>query len=460
MWLSLCEQTHVGRREFLRVGGLALGGLSLPQLLAVQSALGDKLDSQKRSVIFVFLHGGPTQFETFDPKMEAPPEIRSATGEIATSVPGLTFGSTFPRLAAMADRLLVVRSFRTGDGNHDIKPVVGVKTLQANLGSLYARVVGTHRPSNGMPVNCALFPRAVDPDAQPPVTNFGRFDSSGSLGAAYAPFVPGGGGELQADMELRLPRSRLEDRRGLLARLDRLRRSFEASGWLESLDQLQQQAFQTVVGGVAEAFDLSRESPQTLARYDTAPLVAPQAISRRWNNYKYYVDNAQTLGKLLLLARRLCEAGCGFVTVTTGFVWDMHADQNNAGVEEGMQYMGPPLDHALSALIEDIHARGLQERILVVVTGEMGRTPRINNRGGRDHWGGLAPLLLAGGGLPCGAVVGQSSEDGGRPASEPRELEHLMGTIFHHLLDIGQVRLRDDLPRELVRVLTECPTLC
>ncbi len=460
MWLSLYGSSMLGRREFLRIGGLTLGGLSLPKIFAAQTALGAAPDARRRSVIFVFLHGGPSQFETFDPKMTAPPEIRSATGEVPTSVPGITFGGTFPRLAALAHRLLVVRSFRTGDGNHDIKPIVGSKTLQANLGSLYARVVGTHRSWNGMPVNCTLFARAVDSEAQAPVHHFGRFDASGTLGAAYAPFVPGEGGQLQSDMELRLPVARLEDRRQLLRQLDRLRRGWESSGWLESLDRLQQQALQTVVGGVAEAFDLSRESPQTIARYDTASLVAPQAISRKWNNYKYYIDHARTLGKLLLLARRLCEAGCGFVTVTPGFVWDMHADQNNAGVEEGMQYMGPPLDYALSALVEDLYARGLQDQILVVVTGEMGRTPKINDRGGRDHWGELAPLLLVGGSLPQGAVVGQSSHDGARPASDPRNLEHLMGTIFHHLLDVGQVRLRNDLPRELVRILTECPTLC
>ena len=458
MWLRLCEERSLGRREFLRIGGLALGSISLADWFALRAAAG-QIREESRSVIFVFLHGGPTQFETFDPKMTAPAAIRSATGEIATRVPGVTFGSTFPKLASLADRLTIVRSFRTGDGNHDIKPIVGSKTLHANLGSLYARVVGPHRSDNGMPRNVALFARAVSPNAQAPLTTFGRFDSSGNLGAAYAPFAPGAGGSLQADMQLQLPKARLDDRRSLLAQLDRLRRAWDLSGAIDGLDRLQQQAFATLVGGVARAFDLADESPQTIARYDTAPLVNPAAISRKWKNYNYYVDNSQTLGKLLLLARRLCEAGCGFVTVTTGFVWDMHSDENNAGVEEGMQYMGPPLDHALSALVSDIYERGLQDKILVVVTGEMGRTPKINNRGGRDHWGGLTPLLLAGGNLPAGTVIGQSSSDGGQPASEPREIKHLMGTIFRHLLDVGQVRLRRDLPTELVNLITSCPPL-
>jgi len=152
--------------------------------------------------------------------------------------------------------------------------------------------------------------------------------------------------------------------------------------------------------------------------YDTAPLVRPANIDRKWNNYNNYVDNARSLGKLLLLARRLCERGAGFVTVTTNFVWDMHADVNNATVTEGMGYMGPPLDHALSAFVEDLEARGLSEKILLVCCGEMGRTPRINKNGGRDHWGNLTALALHGGGLRLGQVIGQSDRTAGTPATE------------------------------------------
>jgi uncharacterized protein (DUF1501 family) len=150
----------------------------------------------------------------------------------------------------------------------------------------------------------------------------------------------------------------------------------------------------------------------------------------------------------------LCEAGCGFVTVTTNFVWDMHADVNNAGCEEGMGYMGAPLDHALSAFIEDTQARGLDDKILLVACGEMGRTPRVNKGGGRDHWGGLASLLLYGGGLKMGQVIGQSTKDGGEPQSEPISIDHLLATIMGTLLDLGQVRLMSSLPNELVRALT------
>src|SRR5205807_8739110 len=140
-------------------------------------------------------------------------------------------------------------------------------------------------------------------------------------------------------------------------------------------------------------------------------------------------DNAMTLGKLLLLARRLCERGAGFVTVTTNFVWDMHADVNNATITEGMSYMGPPLDQALSAFLDAVKQRGLDEKILLVAWGEMGRTPRINKNGGRDHWGGLAPLLLAGGGLKMGQVIGQSTGNAGEPNSEPIRNKHLISTV-------------------------------
>ena len=454
--LSFCEsQRRYARRDFLRVGGLALGGLTLPSLLASRAAAAEAGRAVRdRSVIFLFMHGGPSQKETFDPKMGAPAGVRSATGEIATRLPGITFGSTFEKLALLADKFSIVRSFRTGNGNHDIKPIVCRDTIGANIGSLYARVAGTNDAQNGMPLNVALYPRAVDDETMPAIKQFGDFESTGALGNAYTPFVPGGGGSLQESMKLAIPRERLDDRKSLLATLDRIKRDADASGELEGLDRFQQQAFDTIVGGVADAFDLAKEDPATIAMYDTAPLVRPDQISTAWKNYPRYVDNAKSLGKLLLLARRLCEAGCGFITVTTNFVWDMHSDQNNAGVEEGMQYMGVPFNHAVSAFLKDVEARGLSDKILLVCCGEMGRTPKINNRGGRDHWGGLAPLLLSGGGLKKGQVIGQSTADGGQPATSPIEIKNLVSTIMHTLLDVGEVRTMTNVPADVARIIT------
>ncbi len=244
----------------------------------------------------------------------------------------------------------------------------------------------------------------------------------------------------------------MDDRRSLLAQLDDVKRAAD-QGNLSGLGRFQQQAFETIVGGVADAFDLSKEDPNTVARYDTAPLVRPDQISRKWNNYNNYVDNAKTLGKLLLMARRLCESGCGFVTITTNFVWDMHSDQNNAGVEEGVQYMGQPFDHAVSAFLEDVDARGLGDEITLVTCGEMGRTPKINARGGRDHWGGLAPLLLAGGGLKRGQVVGQSTSDAGKPHTTPITIPNLVATLMHTLLYVGATRTMTGIPNEISRVI-------
>ncbi len=453
--LTICDQSApLGRRGFLRIGSLGLGGLALPHLLAGRAAAAPRPKLVKDlSVIFLFLHGGPSQTETFDPKMTAPPGIRSVNGEIATPLPGITFGSTFERLAPLASKFAVVRSFKTGDGNHDIKPVVSRYSSGASLGAIYARVAGTN-VSSGMPASTALYPPAVDPTTKPTTTNFGRFGDTGALGSAYSPFVPGTGGSLEEDMKLHLPLGRLDDRKALLTRLDRARLKLDAAGLLDGMDSLRSQAFSTVVGGVAGAFDLSRENPRTVARYDTAPLVRPENISRRWNNYSMYVDNAKSLGKLLLLARRLCEAGCGFVTVTTNFVWDMHADVNNAGVEEGMRYMGLPLDYALSAFIEDVEARGLKNKILLIACGEMGRTPKINNAGGRDHWGNLAPLLIYGGGLRMGQVIGESTRNAGEPLTQPTEIKHLLATVMHSVFDVSELRIAQGMPAEIVRTAT------
>ncbi len=449
---ALCDSTTLGRREFLRVGGLTLGGLTLPGLLGARAeAARQHLPITDKSVVFVFMHGGPSQIETFDPKMSAPREIASVNGEIATSLPGVTFGSAFPQLASWADRLAIVRSFTTGDGNHDIKPIVSPHTSGANLGSLYARVAGTNRPHTGMPTNVALYPQAVDDSTMPAIKTFGEFESPGPLGGGFAPFAPSGGGTLQENMKLSLPMTRVDDRRMLLTGLDRLRREIEAGGILDSYNGLRQQAYDTILGGVVDAFDLSQEDPRTLARYDTAPLVSPDAIDRKWSNHERYADNAKSLGKLMLLARRLCERGCGFITVTTNFVWDMHADVNNATMEEGLRYMGGPFDHAISAFLEDVQARGLSDDILLVCCGEMGRTPRLNAHGGRDHWGRLAPLMLSGGGLNMGQVIGRSARDASEPASEPITIPHLISTVLHTLLDVGELRLRTDIPREITR---------
>ena len=171
--LTVRDRNSPDRRGFLRIGGLGLGGLTLPQLLGWKAAAAQAgLPVVDKSVGFLFMHGGPPQQETFDPKMDAPSEIRSATGEVKTTLPGVTFGGTLRKLARQAHRMAIVRSFVTGNGNHDLKPIVGKDSLNGNLGSIYARVAGANLPESGMPRNVALFPRAVDPSAQERIKNF------------------------------------------------------------------------------------------------------------------------------------------------------------------------------------------------------------------------------------------------------------------------------------------------
>jgi hypothetical protein len=451
---------RVNRRDFLTVGSLGLGGLTLSSLLAGRARAGETPSlSRDRSVIFLFQQGGPSQFETFDPKPDAPDGVRTVTGTVRTTVPGLVFGDTMGRLARVAHKLTVVHSFQTNNAGHNIVPIVGPDSLNANVGSLYSRVAGATRPGTGMPTNAVVFPDAVCPDVLKGKAR-GDIASAGPLGSLHAPFIPGAGGQLQKDMRLSIPRERLADRQELVAQLDRLGRQLEGAGEARVIDDFQKQAYQVLLsGGVADALDLSREDPKTVARYDTRGYARPDGwpkVAR--GRAGMYTGHARALGKQLLLARRLCEAGCGFVTIHAGYdgVWDMHADANNLNMTDGMEAVGPSFDHAVAAFVEDVEARGLAERILLICCGEMGRTPKINKNGGRDHWARLAPLLLYGGGIPPGQVIGRSGRDGGEPAGDNYTPRHLISTLLHALFDVGRLRITSGLG-EVARLAEHAP---
>lgn len=445
--LSLHDRpSGITRRQLLSIGSLALGGLSLSSLFAARAAAAPTPASlfSGKSVIFLFQQGGPSQFETFDPKMEASSDIRTITGSVQTSLPGVLFGDTMQQLAPLAHKLTVVRSFQTGNAEHNIRPIVGPESLNANIGSLVSRVIGPTHPTTSMPTNAVLFPQAVASDV---ARGAGRGDLSatGSVGANYAPFIPGGTGQLLRNLRLNLPPDRFNDRRALLAQLGRLSRDLEADAQFQSVDRAQQQACEVLLSGyVADALDLSKEDPRLVAGYDTSRYAVPEISSRSARGRRgYYTGHAKSLGKSLLLARRLCEAGCGFVTIHCGYegVWDMHADGENLNMVDGMQAVGRSFDHAVAAFIADVEARGLEDKILLIATGEMGRTPRINRGGGRDHWSRLAPLLLYGGGLTGGRVIGRSTRDGGEPAEDNLTTRNLISTILHTVFDAGQLRL-------------------
>ena len=440
------------RRELLTVGGLAWSGMSLASVLNPAVAFGSTAAHRAlltgKSVIFLFQQGGASQFETFDPKPDAPSGIRTVTDTIQTSIPGISFGDSLPQLARLASKLTIVRSFQSGNAGHNLRPLVAPETRNANLGAYYSRVAGSLHPETAMPTGAVLLPQSVDGDV---AKGQGRGDllATGTLGSAYAPFVPGGTNQMLQNMRLSLPVDRLQDRRELQSRLDQLGRRYESESQFENHDRQQQQACEVLLSGsVAEALDLSREPTHVIDQYDTARYVASHGWKRA-NRGKagYYTGHAKSLGKSLLLARRLCEAGCGFVTVHCGYegVWDMHADGNNLNMVDGMQAVGFAFDHAVAALIQDLEDRGLTDRILVVATGEMGRTPRLNKNGGRDHWARLTPLMIHGGGTVAGNVIGQSTRDGGEPISDPIPAEQLNSTILQTALKSDLLRLQPSL---------------
>ncbi len=455
--LNITCRTPCSRRDFLRVGSLALGGLTLPHLFARQAlaSASGKLTTD-RAVVLLFLQGGPSQIETFDPKMDAPKEIRGIFGEVKTKLPGVSFGATFPKLAALADRLAIVRSFASGNGDHqNYLSTAGGNSLKVPMGSLFARIAGTNAPGTGMPTNILVAPEAVGGTGFKIGRNFETdalnklITASAGLGANYAFFEPAGSGQMRQNLDLHQPRDQFDDRRGLLEQLDTFKRQLDVTGTFDTLSAHEQRAYEVIVNGIAQAFDLSHEYPRTIEKYDTSKLFRLDEV-QKWGDMR---RSSNQLGKQMLLARRLVEAGCGFVTVMDAG-WDMHSNGNSPKGLAGMKWLGAQVDHAVAAFLTDLHERGLSEKILLVVTGEMGRTPKINKNGGRDHWGNLTPLLLAGGGLRMGQVIGQSDRQGGSPATTKLTPENLHATVMQTLFDLGQVRVAREVPTNVIAAST------
>jgi hypothetical protein len=388
------------RRDFLKVGALGMGSLLLPDLLrarAARAAAGQAI--KNTSVIWLWLGGGPTQVETFDPKMSAPLEYRSTVGAVKTNVAGIEIGGLFPKLAQNADRMAFVRSFAHtnsghGGGTHwvmtgyDFPPADNNQApAKPGLGAVLARLRGANNPQTGLPTYVRINPIYGDGPAW--------------LGPSYAPFDSGG--SARSNMNLQVALGRLADRRSLLKTFDTIDRTIDRSGLLQGLDSFEGQAFDLILSRAREVFDIRREDPRIRDKYGPG------------------------LGEQLLLARRLCEAGVGFVTIHYGG-WDMHLQ-----IAQNLQNTAPQLDHAVAALIEDLANRGLDQEVLLVISGEFGRTPRINSGGGRDHWAPLSTLAFAGGGLKMGQVVGESSAKAEVPKSRPITPQDLAATLFHVL---------------------------
>ncbi|MFP6633879.1 MAG: DUF1501 domain-containing protein, partial [Planctomycetota bacterium] len=330
------------RREFLRVGTAALGGLGLPGLLASKvSALGRADVLRDKAVVFLNLQGGPTQFETFDPKMTAPREIRSITGEVKTSLPGVTFGGTLPLLARLADRMAIVRSYRHGISSHGpaaMHVMAGGNATKAAMSVLYSRVAGLTDKESGMPLSTIVMPGAVGKEYGKLYKAPDRVTQAGTISPVFKPFDPSAGGEIVDNMKLRIDGSRLADRRYLLSKLDELRRAKEKNSAFESAGRFREQAFDVLLRGTSKAFDLSDEAPAVLERYDTGSFEPGDGVKKRNSYAKQFSPVA--LGRQMLMARRLCEAGCRFVTVTCGG-WDMHGGGKEFTMVDGVASLVP-----------------------------------------------------------------------------------------------------------------------
>lgn len=417
----LCD--GITRRDALRVGALSVGGLTLPGLLRAEAAAGR--GSSRKSVIMIYMCGAPSHQDMYDLKMEAPAEIRGEFLPVATSVPGLEICEHMPRMARIMDKCVPLRSVvGSPNGAHDSFICYTGRTTQnqpaggwPSLGSVTSKRLGPR--TGAVPAFVGLSPDAGHPP-------YGSPGLPGFLGVAHAAFRPSG--PSRQDMVLDgIDTSRLGLRRQLLAGLDNLRREADATGTLEGMDALTQQAFAILTSSsLAEALDVSREPASVRERYGQG-------------DPKNFGDGAPRNLEHFLMARRLVEAGARVVTLNFGR-WDFHS--NNFGGLRDTHL--PQFDQGLSALIEDLHERGLADEVAVVAWGEFGRTPRINKDAGRDHWPAVGGALLAGGGFRGGQVIGATDRLGAEVADRPVHFGEVLATLYQHLgIDPHTLQLPD-----------------
>jgi len=426
--LSLLGEQHsvrfcdgLSRRSFLQIGGLALGGLSLPQILQAESSQG--IRRSHKAIIMIFLPGGPPHQDMVDLKMEAPAEIRGEFKPIKTNVSGIEICEHLPRVAQMMDKFAVIRSIVGADGpHHAFQCMTGrAKRNQPpggwpSMGSVLSKLQGSAHPA--MPPFLGLAPRM----GHMPWADSGQ---PGYLGVAHAPFKPTGDG-LESMSLNGMSVERLNDRRELLSGFDRFRRETDASGMMSGLDRFNEQAFGVLTSSrLMEALDLEREDPRVRERYGKG-------------DPKNRDDGGPKLMEQFLMARRLVEAGARCVTVAFSR-WDWHSQTFQAGRQDM-----PLLDQGLSALVQDLHDRGLDRDVSVVVWGEFGRTPKINANAGRDHWPNVSCALLAGGGLRTGQVIGSTDRLGAEPKDRPVHFQEVFATLYHSLgIDANRTTLPD-----------------
>ncbi|MBM3736159.1 MAG: DUF1501 domain-containing protein [Acidobacteria bacterium] len=380
------------RRHFLRIGSLATGGLTLPTLLRASNR------DTNINCIILFMSGGPSQLETFDPKPDAPPEVRGNVGVIPTKIPGVRFSELIPRCAQMADKFTVIRSMHSREAIHEkAKQYLFTGTRPGNaflhpcVGSVVARELG---PKNGLP------PFVVTPSKDIAA-------EAGFLGSSYDPFVAGNPNVAKFTVkDLTLPlgigMEEAQSRARLLAAIDGELKRVEKSELISSLDEFQQKALDLIASPAAKkAFEIDSESPKLRDTY-----------------------GRNAAGQGALLARRLVEHGVRLVSVFHGG-YDTHTDN-----EKTSRRLMPEFDQAFTALLDDVSQRGLLDTTLILAMGEFGRTPKINFSAGRDHWPGSFSVAIAGAGVPPGQIIGSTDEHAAAPADRPIAVEDLVAAIY------------------------------
>jgi hypothetical protein len=427
---------RLGRRGFLHAGMLSAGGLlgglgpfggsglSLADVLRADSTTGGRVNS----VIILWMRGGPSHIDMWDPKPEAPAEYRGEFGTISTNVPGVYLSDMLPKCAAIQDKWSIVRSLHHHDAGHSTGDQIcftgynsgpmADENIHPSCGSIVAEQLGHLSPE---------FPSYVMIPRMVPGTN------AAYLGVANKPFETLSDPATKAPFKVPnfelaegLSSLRMGDRRELLRDFDRLRRETDARGQIRAVDRFQQQAWDIVTSPKARAaFDLDAESPEVRERYGFQAAFDPGASNR---------CGAPAWSQRILLARRLVEAGVRLVTVDLRW-WDTHVK----GFESLRLGFLPRFDQAYSALIEDLEQRGLLESTLVVAWGEFGRTPRVNNDAGRDHYPNVFSAALAGGPVKGGRVLGASDAKGAFPRANPKSPQDVLATLYRHLgVDTGK----------------------
>jgi hypothetical protein len=415
----------LSRRGLLQAGALGGFGLSLSQLLRHEAQAAETPGATARrdkSVIILWMRGGPSHIDMWDPKPDAPAEIRGEFGTISTSVPGIQLTDMLPLTAKVQHHWSIVRSLNHHDAGHSTGDQIcftGYNTgpnpdenVMPSCGSIVAEQLGDQR--RDLPAY-VMIPRMV------PGTG------SAHLGVAYRPFEtgadPASSGPFKVpNFELAggLSVNRIQDRQSLLTQLDRVRRDVDARGSMLALDRFGQQAWDLLCSPAAQkAFDLDSEPAEVRERYGFMPQFDPGAANR---------CGAPAWSQRILLARRLVEAGVRLVTVDLRW-WDTHV----AGFDSLRRGFLPRWDKAYAALVQDLEERGLMESTLVVAWGEFGRTPRVNKDAGRDHYPNVFSAALCGGKVKGGRVVGSSDANGAFPRESPKSPQDMLATIYDHL---------------------------